>query len=59
MNNIFILHSLNGDALNIWGLDIKNIFTEKGVDVIMPEFPIRADSKYEKFEFILEKYLDN
>ena len=57
MSNIFILHSLNGDTLNIWGLDIKNVFMEKDVDVIMPEFPIRAESKYEKFEYILEKYI--
>ena len=57
MSNIFILHSLNGDTLNIWGLDIKNVFMEKDVDIIMPEFPIRAESKYEKFEYILEKYI--
>ena len=57
--NIFILHSLNGDTLSMWGKDIKDEFSQKGFNVIMPEFPIRADSKYEKFETILEKYIDN
>ena len=57
--NIFILHSLNGDTLSMWGKDIKDEFSQKGFNVIMPEFPIRADSKYEKFETILEKYIEN
>ena len=43
MKNIFILHSLNGDTLNMWGIDVK----EKFDDVYMPEFPIRAESRYE------------
>ncbi|MCH5166989.1 MAG: inositol monophosphatase [Erysipelotrichales bacterium] len=59
VSNIFILHSLNGDTLNIWGQDIKDVFGAKEIDVIMPEFPIRADSKYEKFKEILKFYLDN
>lgn len=57
MNNIFILHSLNGDTLKMWGVDVKEKFNEKGINVIMPEFPIRAESRYEKFELILNKYL--
>ena len=57
--NIFILHSLNGDTLSIWGKYIKYEFSQKGFNVIMPEFPIRADSRYEKFETILEKYIEN
>ena len=57
--NIFILHSLNGDTLKIWGIDVKEKFNEKGINVIMPEFPIRAESKYERFEAILTEYLDN
>ena len=59
MKSIFILHSLNGDTLKMWGKDIKETFTLKGIDVIMPEFPIRAESSYEKFEKILEDYIDN
>ncbi len=58
-SNIFILHSLNGDTLRMWGSDVKEVFCEKEIDVIMPEFPIRAESKYEKFEEILRFYLDN
>lgn len=58
-SNIFILHSLNGDTLNFWGKNIKDIFKEKDIDVIAPEFPIRADSKYEKFRSLLEIYLNN
>ena len=27
MKNIFILHSLNGDTLKMWGKDVKEIFT--------------------------------
>lgn len=57
--NIFILHSLNGDTLRMWGKDVKEIFEEKGIEVIMPEFPIRADSRYEKFKEILEVYFNN
>lgn len=57
--NIFVLHSLNGDTLNIWGKDIKEQYEKCGINVIMPEFPIRAESRYEKFRDILKKYLDN
>jgi len=59
MKNIFILHSLNGDTLKIWGQDIKEKFGEKEINVIMPEFPIRAESRYEKFKSILEYYINN
>lgn len=55
--NIFILHSLNGDTLEIWGKDIKLKFKNK-INVIMPKFPIRAESRYEKFDDILSKYLE-
>lgn len=57
--NIFILHSLNGDTVKMWGQDVKTIFEEKNIEVVMPEFPIRAESKYEKFRDILEKYYEN
>lgn len=58
-SNIFILHSLNGDTLKMWGQDVKETFGKKEIDIIMPEFPIRADSKYEKFNEILTFYLEN
>ena len=58
-NNIFILHSLNGDTLRMWGQDIKEVFCPKQIDVIMPEFPIRAESRYEKFRTILDFYYEN
>lgn len=57
MKNIFILHSLNGDTLNMWGKGVKEIFND--IDVYLPEFPIRAESRYEKFEEILSNYLEN
>lgn len=56
--NIVILHSLNGDTLKIWGQDVKNTFGEK-VKVTMPEFPIRAEFTYDKFNELLKPYLDN
>lgn len=58
-SNIFILHSLNGDTLEMWGEDVNQIFTEKGIQVYMPKFPIRENSSYEKFEEILKSYIDN
>lgn len=54
--NIFILHSLNGDTLEFWGQHIKTNF-EKIFDIFMPQFPIRENSSYEKFDEILSKYL--
>lgn len=57
--NIFVLHSLNGDTINIWGQDIKENFNKRSIEVILPKFPIRADSSYEKFKEILKVYLDN
>lgn len=57
MKNIFILHSLNGDTLKTWGRDVKETFNN--IDVYMPEFPIRAESRYEKFKEILGNYLEN
>lgn len=59
ISNIFILHSLNGDTLKMWGQDVKSVFGEKEIDVYMPEFPIRAESKYERFKEILEFYKNN
>ena len=59
MKKIFILHSLNGDTLKMWGKHVKKTFEAKGIDVIMPEFPIRAESSYEKFENILEYYINS
>ena len=59
MKNIFVLHSLNGDTLKMWGKDVKETFEGIGIDVIMPEFPIRAESSYEKFKNILEYYINN
>jgi len=56
--NIFILHSLNGDTLKMWGSNIKEEFGSKDIDVILPEFPIRDLSSYEKFNEILSYYLD-
>ena len=58
-SNIFVLHSLNGDTLKTWGIDIKEKFGDKDIDVYMPEFPIRAESNYEKFKEILKFYIDN
>ena len=51
--NIFILHSLNGDTINIWGRDIKEIFNKQNIEVILPKFSIRENSSYENFEKIL------
>ena len=59
VSNIFILHSLNGDTLKMWGQDVKSVFCEKEIDVYMPEFPIRAESTYERFKEILEFYKNN
>ena len=59
ISNIFVLHSLNGDTLKMWGQDVKEKFAQKEIDVIMPEFPIRAESRYEKFKEILEFYINN
>lgn len=57
ISNIFILHSLNGDTLEMWGKDVLSTFEEKEVDVYMPQFPIREESKYDKFKKILENYI--
>ncbi len=57
--NIFVLHSLNGDTLKMWGEDIKTVFGAKEIDVYMPEFPIKAESSYVKFKEILKFYKDN
>lgn len=58
MKNIFIIHSLNGDTLKFWGKQIKNEFGKR-YDIFMPQFPIRAESSYDKFENILSQYLIN
>lgn len=58
-SNIFVLHSLNGDTLQIWGMDVKEVFGAKEVDVYLPEFPIREKSSYEEFDKCLKVYLDN
>lgn len=57
--NVFILHSLNGDTLEFWGKTLKWHLTNEGVEVLMPEFPIREQSTFEKFDKILSYYLDN
>ena len=57
ISNIFIIHSLNGDTLEFWGQNVKQNF-ENTFDVIMPKFPIRTESSYEKFDEILTEYLN-
>ncbi len=57
--NIFILHSLNSDTLKTWGQDIKKVFEQKDIDVFLPEFPIRENSRYKKFDEVLGEYLKN
>ncbi len=59
VSNIFILHSLNGDTLRTWGIDVKENFGAKEIDVYMPEFPIREESTYEEFSNRLSVYLEN
>lgn len=58
-SNIFVLHSLNGDTLKTWGIDIKENFGAKEIDVFLPEFPIRAESTYAEFKKRLSAYLEN
>lgn len=58
IKNIFVLHSLNGDTLEIWGKQVNEVFSKKGITVIMPKFPIRAESSFEKFDSILQEYLE-
>lgn len=58
-SNIFILHSLNGDTLKMWGKDVKEEFGGKEIDVYTPDFPIRAESSYVKFKEILKTYYDD
>ncbi len=53
--NIFVLHSLNGDTLEMWGKQVKAEF-ENQTNVIMPKFPIRAESSFEKFDEIMKDY---
>ena len=57
-SNIFVLHSLNGDTLEMWGKQVKAEF-ENQVEVIMPKFPIRAESSYIKFDDILSEYFES
>ncbi len=57
-SNIFVLHSLNGDTLEMWGKQVKAEF-ENQTEVIMPKFPIRAESSYEKFSDVLNEYLES
>lgn len=59
ISNIFILHSLNADTVEMWGKDVKEEFSKREIDVTMPDFPIRAESKYEKFREILKFYVEN
>jgi len=59
VSNIFVLHSLNGDTIKMWGQDIKEVFGSKDIDVYLPEFPIRAESRYEKFKDKLDYYYEN
>ena len=57
--NVFVLHSLNGDTIKTWGQDVKKYVSDREVDCFLPEFPIRAESSYEKFDEILSSYLKN
>ncbi len=58
MSNIVIFHSLNGDTTQMWGKDLTEKFSSK-TEVLMPNYPIRADSSYEKFEEITLPLLES
>lgn len=55
--NIFILHSLNGDTLKFWAQEIKSQMENFNIKVYCPEFPVRAESSFEKFDEILSGFL--
>lgn len=57
--NIYILHSLNGDTIDIWGKDVRDDFRDKDIEVITPGFPKRENSSYGKFDEVLSFYLNN
>ncbi len=56
-SNLFVLHSLNADTLEFWGQDVKEFADKNNIEIHLPEFPIRAESSFEKFDNILTKYL--
>lgn len=56
--NIFILHSLNGDTLDFWGVDVKEKMEDYNLKVFTPNFPIRTESTFDKFDIILSDYLN-
>ena len=58
-SNVFVFHSLNGDTLQTWGQDVKTYLTDKEIDCYLPEFPVRAESSFEKFDEILSTYLES
>lgn len=55
---VFVLPSLNGDTLQGWGQDVKTFLTDKEIDCYLLEFPIRAESTFERFDEILSSYLN-
>lgn len=57
-SNICVLHSLNGDTIQTWGHDLELVFSDKGIQVLLPQFPIREKSSYEKFDKLMSKYLE-
>lgn len=41
------------------GGDLQNYFITKDINVLLPEFPIRENSSYEKFDKILSAFLEH
>ncbi len=58
MKTAFIIHGFNGDTTYTFGPSLKNFLEKLGYQVIMPNFPIRAEASYEKWSNILDNYKD-
>ncbi len=56
MKNVFIIHSYNGDTKDSFASSIENLCN---IQYYLPDFPIRSEAVYDKWEEILKQYYFN
>lgn len=57
--NLFIIQSYNADTKESFGPYIEAEAKKLGINVIIPNFPIKTEAKYDKWSAIMNKYLTN
>lgn len=56
MKSVFIIHSYNADTKDSFSSSIEKLCKNNNIEFYLPDFSVRSDAKYDKWEKILKQY---